>query len=252
MKLDLAKPRDVEKTLLPHVYGWVPFNENPPGSDCEIDNAIYDTPGYDGKKYQHVQDEYKELQYELANGVFNPYVQLVHSKPYLDMPNAYAFSIDDVVGNMDTTGNGLVFTVGGAKGLPNPAPFDRSKLVNVILAPANVPDEPQRPSWVEYGFCAVIDVKHCSVRTPVGGLDLTLPLLTVTYPTAVTLLDASGREYKFEIMKGPPYKEGEPGVIKCLNLEQEWCKYIVARTDDKTNPKLPTNAVQTRAPLPSQ
>src|SRR5262249_7685445 len=34
----------------------------------------------------------------------------------------YAYSVDDAVGNMQTTGEGLIIAIGGSDGLPNPKP----------------------------------------------------------------------------------------------------------------------------------
>jgi hypothetical protein len=54
-----------------------------------------------------------------ANG-FNPYVRLIHGAAFINMANAYAFSIDDDLGNMLEPGRGLVMTVGGAGGAAKP------------------------------------------------------------------------------------------------------------------------------------
>jgi len=248
----LPEKPDVDKVLLPHVYGWAAFNETPPPAKCEkaIENAIYDTPGY-GKTYQKIAQEYKNLQYETPGGVFNPYVQLVHFKPYLDMTNAYSFSIDDAVGNMDTIGDGLIIAIGGVRGLPNSDKFDETRNVQVTVGAK----APNAPDWNEYGFCTQVSQKErCLPSTPYNANVLSFNLQTVTYPTAVTLLDTAGRQYKFVVEKGPPYppSPGTHSVITCLNLQDEWCQYINAYTDDKSNPKLPVNAVVARGPLPAQ
>ena len=243
---------DLEKSFLPHIYGWADYNEAPPDAKCKtpIVNEIFNTPGYEGNKYQKVQDKYKDLQYETPGGVFNPYVQLVHFKPFLDMTNAYAFSIDDVVGNMDTVGSGLIIAVGGASGLPNKNRFDNTKNVEVTVgAPGTA-----LPQWLEYGFCTNISNRdRCAPSNLYPPAIITFNLQTVTYPTDVTLLDSAGREYKFRILKGPPYPPS-PGVhdpIMCLNLVEAWCQYARAYTDP-SNPKAPVNAVILRAPLPAQ
>lgn len=242
---------DLEKSLLPHIYGWADFNEAPPDAKCKmpIVNEIYNTPGYEGIKYQEVQNKFKDLQYETPGGVFNPYVQLVHFKPLLDMTNAYSFSIDDVVGNMDTVGTGLIFAVGGVAGLPNKNRFDNTKNVEVTVgAPGSA-----KPQWLEYGFCTKIGVvDRCAPSNLYPQDVLTFNLQTVTYPTAVTLLDSNGQEYKFIILKGPPYPPapGTHDAIQCVNLVEAWCQYIRTYTDATTNPKAPVNAVVGRATLP--
>jgi hypothetical protein len=248
---------DVEKSMLPHVYGWAAFNEAPPAADCKaaITNPLYNTPGYtdiivNGKvfsKYQQVQDEYKELQYDTPGGIFNPYVQLVHFMPFLNMTNAYAFSIDDVVGNMDTTGEGLIIAVGGVVGLPNKFPFDKNMAVQVTAGNPGLTG----PQWKEHGFCVNYPSKAlCQVSTPYDGKVLSWNLETVTYPVEVVLLDSANTEYRFVILKGPPYppSPGTNSVIKCLT-QLTWCSFINAYTDSTTNPKAPTNAVVTRVPV---
>jgi len=238
---------DVEKSLLPHVYGWAAYNEAPPPAKCmkEITNPIYNTPGYTKKTYQEVTERYKELQYETPGGIFNPYVKLVHFKPFLDMTNAYAFSIDDQVGNMDTTGAGLVIAVGGKAGLPNEFPYDRTKNVEVTVgAPLD------RPRWVEHGFCTRYPARTpCLVTTRFAPNSLTFNLETLLYPVRVSLLDGAGVRYTFVITKGPPYppSPGTNSVIKCLD-QFAFCAGIKAYTD-ASNPKLPpVNAVVTPPP----
>jgi hypothetical protein len=252
----LPSTPDVEKSLLPHVYGWVPFNETPPPAKCKspIANAIYDTPGYtqfvqNGKvinKYEATLLEYKQLQYETPDGVFNPYVKLVHFKPYLNMTNAYSFSVDDAVGNMQTAGDGLVIAVGGPTGLPNPAPYDRKKNVQVTVG------EPDAtlPHWASHGFCTNYPTGPCRVTTPYDGKVLSWNLETVTYPVEVVLLDTAGQEYRFVVTKGPPYapapRDNSP--ITCLT-QVTWCSFINAYTDSTNDPLLPVNAVVTRVPV---
>lgn len=105
--------------LLQHIYGWVPFNENPAGV---IDNALYNTPGVD---YTQAVAAYQALQYsylDYPKNPFNPYVELIHGEKYLNM-QAYAFSIDDAVGNINTPGSGIIIAIGGSHGLPNPNPY---------------------------------------------------------------------------------------------------------------------------------
>ncbi len=64
--------------------------------------------------------QYNHLHETDLNLRFNPYVELIHDD--LNM-NAYAFSVDDAVGFMSELGDGLVFTVGGPKGLENEQQF---------------------------------------------------------------------------------------------------------------------------------
>lgn len=118
---------------LKHVYGWVPFNEG-----CGAgDNALADT-AIAGWTHQQIQEMYIDtLQYNHqtiaknnVNLTFNPYVKLIHDD--LKM-NAYAFSVDDAVGFMSELGDGLIFTVGGPKGLENQNQFEYKNGFTLVL-----------------------------------------------------------------------------------------------------------------------
>jgi len=115
-----------DELLLAHLYGWTPFLENCANNGA---NQLYETPGYDDPEktvdYQTVKDEFDRLQYWVnvlqgKYGEFDPYVVLVHGPDYLNAPYAYAYSVDDAVGNMQTDGTGLIIAVGGPGNLPNP------------------------------------------------------------------------------------------------------------------------------------
>jgi hypothetical protein len=127
--------------LIKHLYAWTAFQEN-----CNSDfNPLYFTPGYcvapgggnctsttvgpNQTKYQATKTVYDHLQYNgtpfqtdipITTTMFDPYVALVHGKNYLNSLNAYAYSVDDDVGNFQGKGTGAYIAVGGTAGLPNP------------------------------------------------------------------------------------------------------------------------------------
>ena len=129
--------------VLSHFYGWSPWNAD---SACKTDiNLLEQTPGYTDPAmaphdYATVKGEFDQLQYwfkvlnrqygQWSNnlaadyGQFDPYVALVHGPDFLNAPYAYAYSVDDAVGNMQTDGTGLYIAVGGIgvppNNLPNP------------------------------------------------------------------------------------------------------------------------------------
>jgi len=127
--------------VLSHFYGWSPWNAD---SECKTDiNLLEQTPGYtDPAKAPHdyatVKGEFDQLQYwfkvlnrqygQWSNnlaadyGQFDPYVALVHGPDFLNAPYAYAYSVDDAVGNMQTDGTGLYIAVGGIGQPPNNLP----------------------------------------------------------------------------------------------------------------------------------
>jgi hypothetical protein len=147
--------------MLRSVHGWSPFNDNCTNAQG---NLLENTPGYftccneDGSriyaKYQAVKEEFDALQYWPAEvgentlkGRFNPYGVLIHGADYIDAPYVYAYSVDDAVGNMQVTGDGLILAVGGVNGLPNPnhaTPF-----INVSFGYAAT----DHFQFTKYGIC---------------------------------------------------------------------------------------------------
>ena len=127
--------------VLSHFYGWSPWNAD---SGCKTDvNLLEQTPGYTDPAraphdYATVKGEFDQLQYwfkvlnrqygQWSNnlaadyGQFDPYVALVHGPDFLNAPYAYAYSVDDAVGNMQTDGTGLYIAVGGIGVAPNNLP----------------------------------------------------------------------------------------------------------------------------------
>jgi hypothetical protein len=134
-----------DASMLAHVYGWGPFNNN-----CTADtNLLEHTPGYQEnnfEKYQAVKAEFDALN-AWPTGEFNPYVMLIHDPRYLNAQYVYAYSVDDALGNMQTTGEGLIIAVGGTNGLPNPNP---------ATSPIHVPfggASTDPVQFVKYGVC---------------------------------------------------------------------------------------------------
>lgn len=111
-----------EDLMIQHVYAWTPFNFW--CSDAKYNLLANTPPDYNDdnyKKYQKVKALFDTFQ-RAGNGVFDPWVLLIHDSKYLNSPNAYAYSVDDALGNMQADGDGLVLAVGGKKGLPVPTP----------------------------------------------------------------------------------------------------------------------------------
>lgn len=199
-----TSPAPTPAEFLQHVYGWVSFN-------CAGQlNALNESvPQAD---YNLAISSYHTLQY---NGVFNPYVGLIHDATYLDT-SMYAYSIDDAVGNMNELGNGIVIAIAGVNGLPNPHRYDKSKIINVL--PGNWPDSSPNPVFDSYGICS---------QTPSTG---TLPrgsgfrIGTVDYPCTITLQDTADRVFQFTIKVAPPYDNTKPPstYIQCA-AGDTWC-----------------------------
>lgn len=212
-------------TKLPYIYGWVPFQ-----CDGQM-NALAFTPG---ANYTTAENSYQNLQYNYESPppspqiIFNPYTKFVHDAQYIGM-NAYAFSIDDAVGNMNELGDGIVIAVGGSTGLPNGQAFDKDKVANVNLGAPTGPD----PSWTSYGICKSTTNKEL----PSGALSF--QLLTVDYPCEITLKDSNDRLYHFTLTGPPPFSGNE---VQC-SPGDTWCSGINIDTntqhDVNTPPTVP-------------
>jgi hypothetical protein len=123
---------DTPDAVLAHVYGWAPWVEAKEGTattGCKpADNLLENTPTYKDnsyKKYLRVKLEFDNLQYnKYANPpyVFDPWVELIHGKNYLNIPGAYAYSVDDAVGNIQAEAKGYIVDFGGLKHLENDLP----------------------------------------------------------------------------------------------------------------------------------
>ena len=201
---------------LKHVYGWVPFNEG-----CGAgDNALADTAiaGWNHGKLQQMYIE--DLQYnhqstakDNINLTFNPYVKLIHDD--LKM-NAYAFSVDDAVGFMSELGSGLIFTVGGPKGLENKNQFDYKSGFSVAIGnptpESRLTDEPiPGPNTAlikKYGVCFLNDDRYdmkCNnivqdVVMPANSKILAFRVGTLErYPINVRFTDFNNNVYTFGV-----------------------------------------------------
>jgi len=196
----------MNELLLAHLYGWTPFLENCANNGA---NQLYDTPGYDDPKkavtYQSVKDEFDQLQYWVnvlqgKYGKFDPYVVLVHGPDYLNAPYAYAYSVDDAVGNMQTDGTGLIIAVGGPGNLPNPD--HATPNVNFPFGYSSTYDG--GINFTQYGRCtAVPDTPVVSYFTSFAvpeGIDQTASSIA---NCTISMQDSKGRPYLFKL-KGQP------------------------------------------------
>jgi hypothetical protein len=220
-----------EASMLAHVYAWTPFNAN-----CSADtNLLEDTPGYQTNNYegyQMVKNDFDDLN-NWPTGEFNPYVQLIHNPQYLNAKYVYAYSVDDAVGNMQTTGDGLIIAVGGTQGLPNPDP---------ATVPIHVPfgwSAADAVRFVKYGICTTTPDRDVNPRFT--SFDLSINQLA---GCTLSFVDNRGTNYYFRITSQPPYAPvppanqpaGEPNkqMIDCSANEEAgphaWCKNIFGYT----------------------
>ncbi|TAN09157.1 MAG: hypothetical protein EPN34_15120 [Burkholderiaceae bacterium] len=211
-------------TVLRHVYGWVPYNENCGNAGL---NPLADTTvTVNGTTWTHaqVQSMYiEDLQYNYRtqtdpNFIFNPYVKLIHED--LDM-NAYGFSVDDAVGFMQEDGSGLIYTVGGPSGLPNEGKFSYQGGFSVVLGPPAGYADTDKPYLKSYGVCVYNAAKsNCDTVKQ----DMTLSQAeqisgfrvgtVASYPIRVSLTDVDNNVYSFDVTSSFSCKVG-PGDQPC-------------------------------------
>jgi hypothetical protein len=209
-----------DNLLLAHVYGWTPFTEAVEDKKgCgSSDNLLADTPGYykdvtvngkvvrDYSEYRRVKLAFDSLNYaSLKNPqyVFNPWVVLIHgqnkNKPYLNTPNAYAYSVDDAVGNIQALGTGIIIDIGSTKNLENQDPA--TPPINISLGY----DRNAQIKFMTYRLCKD-DQAHEKPVIP------TFPsfVISANNPQScpIVLYDnkSSPQRYTFKITKEPPYK----------------------------------------------
>src|SRR5260370_20421515 len=168
--LSFLAPPISDEAYLRFVHGWVPFRVDPPnGSPCTPAKVpdlpqTSDPPSLLGQAPVY----YMQLQYNFeapfnASGkqVFNAYTQLIHGK--LEDGNldsaAYAFSIDDHESVQNYSGYGLIFAVGGGKGLPNQTKIPRAVPQHYDWYTARVQlgiDKTKPVKYKSYGVCSQV------------------------------------------------------------------------------------------------
>ncbi len=205
--------------LLQNIYGWVSF------SCAHANNALVNTPNLaEGESYNIAEHSYQSLQYSAA---FNQYVQLIHSA--LNM-NAYAYSIDDAVGNMNEPGTGIVIAIGGSQGLPNSNPYNKKQIARVN--PGSPPPMSSNPYFSAYGICSTTASNPLARNT-------SFSVQSVSYPCEITLKDSTGNLYHFTLTAPPPYVSGhQPAYVKC-DTSDLWCQGIALDYHTQQDVNLP-------------
>jgi hypothetical protein len=222
--------------ILPYVYGWVPFNS---GCQPAAFNALkkgppdVDDPVFDQALLDYVHSlQYNYLSVKKAQR-FNPFVDLIHGRLNA---NGYAFSVDDAISFENHPGEGLIFAIGGANGLPNPKPVVPPPNYTVDFA-VNLGDSKplNRPLWKSYGVCSDVADKDFpplppgATDTPQIIVDTVANNISPANPCKITIKDASNRMFQFKVSKPVPWpawdpKNGvDPTVMTCINKNDGWC-----------------------------
>ena len=215
-----APAGSLEAKIIAHAYGWTPFNTDPNGQgsvNCpnqpSATHLLEDTPGYwtqntngskNYAKYQAVKQKFDDLQYwpnhSAPDGTFDPYLLLIHGKDYINTDRAYAYSVDDALGNMQVDGDGLIIAVGGSGGLPNPNPatppiniqFGYTLTVGAV-------------NFTKYGVCSDTPDRNVNPTFTSFAISATNPK-----NCPLSFIDSLNRVYKFVINNEPPYPIGPP------------------------------------------
>lgn len=218
-------PKFLFLDALAHIYGWVQFNN---GCSAATNPLIKtEIPGWNHARIQEIYID--DLQYNYRKPyfrdnpklAFNPYVHLIHED--LEM-NAYGFSVDDAVGFMSELGTGLIFAVGGTRGLENPRQFNYANgfELKVGVPQAVVGKDVQLIK--RYGVCSLgsepndpdctqdrQDVTMPEQRLIAGFRVGTVP----SYPARVRFTDTHDNVYSIDIKKKFPRCDFAAGSDTC-------------------------------------
>ncbi len=249
-----AKPSDA--AYLFFVYGWVPFNVE--CANKELPVAANPPPaGHAIIDYIAMQYNYKTYAANPGRW-FNPYTQLIHAdldKGGLDA-SAYAFSIDDHASFLSNSGGslsgGLIFAVGGAKGLQNGVqhapPVPQFFPWYDFAIGLGTPDV-GKAHWTKYGLCSDTANTLFPTESKAGftlSVDPAQTPINAQKPCPITLQDSAGRKYQIVVLKATPPgttlpqaamwpaftpagdKHSDPAVISCPTktgfvAPKDWC-----------------------------
>lgn len=206
-----------------HVYGFVAFDNCKGTNPRHIDNnGLAFTPG---ANFVKAELDYKALQYSAVqlNGVFfNPFVNFIHSADYLHIKGSYAFSIDDIVGNMLEKGDGIVIAVGGKTGLPNPNEYDPTKIARVILGSPT-----GSVNWSAYQVCGSPFYTALPPNSNVFSIQTDVVNLDPPNGCVINVKDTNNSVYTFNLLKPAPFADNPvtTDYIKCSSDPGSafWC-----------------------------
>jgi hypothetical protein len=229
--IDRAHLTDLQ--ILQHLYGWTPFNQF-----CGAGaNLLQQTPGYydpnnkdPTHKYNEVKGQFDVLQYWVDvlkgdYGVFHPYVALIHGPTFINSPFAYAYSVDDAVGNVLTGGTGLIIAVGGLENMPNPDHFTPEIHVNFAyksLSNGNTFDY--------YGRCT--DNPTTPVNPNFSSFSVSVGITKLATDCVFSLKDNKGRIYRLQIATGRPAAVCFDDKAKCN--DGSWVEWTPEISGDAT------------------
>jgi hypothetical protein len=252
-----VRPKDT--AYLFFIYGWVPFNVACANAELPVVDSL--------PPASHAIIDYNQMQYNYETLAqkprwFNPYTHLIHAD-FNDgglNASAYAFSIDDHASYLNNSGvnvpGGLIFAVGGPKGLVNGKPHappipEAFKWFDFSIGLG----KPAKGGayWTKYGLCSeTADVPFPTEfkgEAFVLGIDPSLTPINAQNTCPVTFEDSENRIYQFTILKAAdpgitlpqtpiwpahevnPPSFFDPKVIKCTAkagfvAPKDWCDQL--------------------------
>jgi hypothetical protein len=232
-----------EDLLVAHIYGFSPFVEGRPNAKaCPANaNLLENTPGYSAnksEKFHQVKEQNFDVLQRWKTGDFDPWWLLIHANKksgypteYANIANAYAYSVDDAVGNLQANGNGFFIAVGGTAGLPNPNPASPPIIVGLGFAKTDA------VRFTKYGVCLPKGQQPNKVIDPnFPAFDLNA-LWSNLSKCPITLVDNKNQFYTFKVKPGPypytPDTDKSRAMIDCSDNTPgtrgaDWCSRVFA------------------------
>jgi hypothetical protein len=203
--------------------------------------------------------------------VFNPYTRFIHGKledGNLDA-SAYAFSIDDHESVQNYSGDGLLFAVGGGRGLPNQTKIPRAVPQHYDWYTARVQlgiDKTKPVKYKSYGVCNQVADKDFPPAAETGTIGLDPRMMSRKLPCTITLKDTNNVVYQVTVKQANatgslPYqiwpafnpsagKNFDSTVLSC-NAPTAWCANVIENAAPGSDPNTRPNYTIT-VPIPLQ
>lgn len=205
--------------VMSHFYGWTPFTESKEDkmgcsagdNRLEKSSKFYRDPKCEDpdkakcpdlyRPYAKAKREFDQLNYgklKKLRGKYefdvNPWVRLIHDDKYLGIDMAYAYSVDDAMGNIQAEGAGMVVDIASNAHLPNK---DKATPPIQITAPYANDSTLPKINFKTYSLC--------------GGKPKTLNKLFSTFvlnasntnKCDIDLMDSKNQKYTFRLGRPP-------------------------------------------------
>jgi len=239
-------PALTEDSLLEHIYKWTPFTAppDPRHKSCGEDvNLLQKTPYVPGQPgaysdnnfaaYRAIKLEFDQLNYDFFTDklyVFNPWVKLIHGDDDLKVKNAYAYSVDDAVGNIQAYGKGIIIDIGDTKHLENKEPA--SAPITVALGgPKDL------IHFTHYRLCQNVPAREKEINPDSAAFDISAnnpqncPVFLRDNKIVMGAPDDQHQYYTFKVVRPPPFLDTNDTNGKVFEADPPWSTVTAARID---------------------